>query len=352
MMDWRTELSSADREALLAWFAARARDLPWRRERTPYRVWISEIMLQQTRVETALPYYECFLAALPDLAALADADEDLLMALWAGLGYYSRARNLRRCAREIVERHGGVFPADPAELAALPGLGPYTVAAVGSLAFGLDLAAVDGNVIRVLARLFALDEDLRRPAAARRLREAAQALLPSGRAGEWNEALMELGATLCRPRNPLCEACPLAGACRARAEGRTAELPRRAARAERPERAVSLLVVRDEAGRLLARRRGDDGMLRGLWELPSLETGSDPTSGDGEQRRLLEAEHLARLAAEAGRAVEALGRGEGFRHEYSHYRAQVWPLHCRTTGADRVSRRFFRSGIPGCPALS
>jgi A/G-specific adenine glycosylase len=335
--DSPARLDETAREALLTWFASRARDLPWRRERSPYRVWISEVMLQQTRVETVLPYYQRFLEAFPDLRALAAADEDRLMALWAGLGYYSRARNLLRCARRLVEEHGGRFPAEGAALAALPGFGPYTAAAVGSLALGLHLAAVDGNIRRVLARVFALEGELRSGAGAARLAGLAQALLPPGRAGLWNEALMELGATLCRPRRPHCEVCPLASGCRARLEGRCEHLPERTTRRPRPERAVSLLLVEDGAGRLLVRRRGDRGMLRGLWELPSHEVSLGSLSPAAEDLRSgLQAGHRAALAGELGRPIEAGPAAEEFRHEYSHFRARVWPQACRLT-ADRVA---------------
>ncbi len=296
-----------------------ARDLPWRRERTPYRVWISEIMLQQTRVGTVLPYYTAFLAAFPELGQLAAAPEDEVMARWAGLGYYSRARNLMACAREVQTRYGGEFPADPAALRGLPGFGPYTTAAVGSLAFGLPLAALDGNVIRVLCRLFALEDPPARPAVRSRLQVLADELLEFAAPGDWNEALMELGARVCLPRRPRCAECPLATECLARAQGRQEELPRRAERPRVPVRAVLVLLVRDTAGRVLARRRGDEGMLRGLWELPGAERPVDPAGLD-EAWSALEAELRAALVGNpSARETGTLH----FRHVYSHFQAQV-----------------------------
>lgn len=262
------------RAALLAWFARERRDLPWRRTRDPYAVWISEAMLQQTRVETVVPYFERFLARLPDVAALARADEDEVLALWSGLGYYSRARALRAAAGEIVTRHGGKLPRTRAEWLALPGVGPYTAGAVLSIAFSASEALVDGNVQRVFARLFALEERLGSRTLTERCWALAAELVPAAGGehdpGLWNQALMELGARVCTPRAPACTTCPLAARCRARALGRAAELPlpkeRRAPLAVELELAC---VVR--AGRWLLVRRPAGGRMAGLLELPTRE---------------------------------------------------------------------------------
>ena len=226
-------------EGLLAWYAREKRDLPWRRDRDPYRIWISETMLQQTRVEAVRPRYEAFLAALPDVRALAAVPEEALLKLWEGLGYYARARNLRRAAQEIAKRGG--FPRTAAALRTLPGFGPYTAGAVASIAFGERVAAVDGNVLRVWARLDAVAEDVRSPSA-RRACEAAvlAAMPPDADPGAYNQALMELGALICTPRGPKCASCPVASGCCAREEGLEAVLP---VRAPAPARGVEAFDV-------------------------------------------------------------------------------------------------------------
>jgi A/G-specific adenine glycosylase len=228
-------------------------------------------MLQQTRVEAVAPRFGAFLRRWPTPRALARASEDEVLAAWSGLGYYRRARNLRAAARAIVERHGGRLPADAAALRALPGVGEYTAGAVGSLALGLPLPLVDGNVARVLARLFAVRGDPGRGAAARRIRDLAAALVPARGAGAWNEGLMELGALVCVPRAPRCGACPLARECAARRAGAQDRIP--AARARRPARAVRLAaaLVRDRRGRTLLLRRPEGALLGGTWELPHAE---------------------------------------------------------------------------------
>jgi A/G-specific adenine glycosylase len=211
--------------ALLAWYGREGRDLPWRRTRDPYRIWLSEIMLQQTGVGTVIPYYERFLAAYPTVGALAQPRVEEVVELWAGLGYYSRARNLHAAARAVVERHGGGFPADLAALQALPGVGLSTAGAILSIAFDIPAPILDGNVRRVLCRLFAMAEDPRRPAAEKKLWAWAEALTPADRPHDYAQAIMDLGATLCIPKSPDCPRCPLAALCQARAQGLERELP-------------------------------------------------------------------------------------------------------------------------------
>jgi A/G-specific adenine glycosylase len=249
--------------ALLGHYDAHRRDLPWRDRTDPYAVWVSEIMLQQTRVETARPYYERWLERFPDLDALADAEMDDVLRAWQGLGYYTRARNLHRAAQIVRERYQGAIPGDPAELRRLPGVGEYTAGAVASIAFGVPTPAVDGNVRRVLARL----HDLEDPTTAQLQRLAAE-LVPGDRPGDFNQALMELGATVCTPRAPDCDACPVAYWCRARERGVQEARPRRARRAPVPRETVETSVIVRGDGAFLLTRRPPRGLLAELWEFP------------------------------------------------------------------------------------
>ena len=259
--------------ALLAWYDRHRRRLPWRArpgERPdPYRVWLSEIMLQQTTVATVGPYFARFLDRWPRVEALAAAKLDAVLHAWQGLGYYARARNLHACAKTVVAGHGGRFPDTEEGLRALPGIGAYTAAAVAAIAFDRKATPVDGNIERVVARLFALEEPL--PGAKPALRQLAASLTPEARAGDFAQALMDLGATICRPREPLCLACPLSRGCAARASGIAAELPRRGPRAKRPLRHGVVYWVARRDGAVLLRRRAETGLLGGLMEFPSSE---------------------------------------------------------------------------------
>lgn len=254
------------RKKLLAWYAGAGRDLPWRRTSDPYAIWVSEVMLQQTRVQAVIPYYERFLAKFPTVAVLAAAPEQELLAAWAGLGYYSRARNLQMAARRIAAR--GFFPGTYEEIRALPGVGDYTAAAVASIAFGLPHAALDGNVARVLARVTAEPGDIKAPATRKRLQSVAGDLIDRRNPGEFNQALMELGATICLPRGPKCLLCPVAELCEARAAGRQNELPVLGAREARTRVDRTVLVVEKNGRVLLWQRAADDRRLAGFWELP------------------------------------------------------------------------------------
>jgi A/G-specific adenine glycosylase len=305
---------AAAQRALVAWFRAAQRDLPWRRDRDPYRVLLSEVMLQQTRVETVIPYFERFLARFPDFAALASAPVDDVLALWSGLGYYRRARVLHLAAKEIVARYGGSVPADAAALRALPGVGAYTAGAVASLAFGLREPLVDGNVARVLSRLEALEDDAKSAAGARRLWEVAARLVPGDAPGPWNEGLMELGATVCLPREPRCEACPLAALCRAREAGRQAELPVVRAK-KKPTRVRAVATVVEHGGEILFARRAEGGLFGGLWEPPMVEAATL-------------ADARAALAA-AGLALETvrLRTAGRVKHVLSHRELDVLVVH-------------------------
>jgi A/G-specific adenine glycosylase len=256
---------------LLAWYDRHRRDLPWRAPPgvtpDPYRVWLSEIMLQQTTVVTVAPYFDRFVARWPHVSALAAASLDEVLHQWQGLGYYARARNLHACARVVVARHGGGFPDDVAGLRALPGIGDYTAAAIAAIAFDRREAAVDGNVERVVARLFAVREAM--PAAKPRLRALARELVPARRAGDFAQAMMDLGATICTPRRPRCVLCPWRDDCAARAGGFAEELPVLAPKPERPLRRGMVFWLTRGDGAVLLRRRPDRGLLGGMIEVPS-----------------------------------------------------------------------------------
>jgi A/G-specific adenine glycosylase len=260
---------------LLDWFERHRRDLPWRRTGDPYRIWVSEVMLQQTRVETVLPYYQRFLKRFPTLRDLAGAEIEEVLALWSGLGYYRRARQLHAAARQVVAAGGG-FPSSAEELLQLPGVGAYTAAAVASIAFRQVVPVLDGNVERVLSRRLALAGDPRRGAARRELLAAAASLLDRERPGDSNQALMELGATLCTPRRPQCLLCPLRAGCRAAAAGEPERYPQARQRRQVERRRLVAAVVESAAGVLLFRRPEGSPLLAGTWELPWAEAGEAP----------------------------------------------------------------------------
>ncbi|WP_428152121.1 A/G-specific adenine glycosylase [Brevundimonas sp.] len=261
------------RASLLAWYDAHARTLPWRAppgaaERTdPYRVWLSEVMLQQTTVPHATPYFERFTARWPTVGDLAAAPDSDLMAAWAGLGYYARARNLLACARAVADDHGGVFPDTEAALLALPGVGAYTAAAVAAIAFDRPANVVDGNVERVVARLFAVETSV--PAARPELKRLAATLVADDRPGDWAQALMDLGSTICRPKSPLCLTCPIAEFCAGRVTGEPERYPLKTKKAARPHRQGVAWVLRDGRGRVALVRRPDKGLLGGMVGLPT-----------------------------------------------------------------------------------
>ncbi len=306
---------------LLAWYADCGRDLPWRRTRDPYCIWISEIMLQQTGVTAVIPYYERFLRRFPDLRTLAGASVDEVIALWAGLGYYSRARNLHAAACRIMAEGGGRLPEDLKALQALPGIGRSTAGAILSIAFNRKAPILDGNVRRVLIRLYAVEQPPRAATVEKELWRRAEELTPEDRAHDYAQAIMDLGATVCIPRQPRCAECPLVSLCLAHDRGIAAQLPRRQPRKTVPlVHQVALLLERD--GKLLVRKRPLQGMLAGLWEFPcrTQETGQQAAS-----------------------AVQALLRGQGWRgeprelgrvrHAYSHFRLEVTVFHLATEPA-------------------
>lgn len=254
--------------ALLAWYDLNKRAMPWRDRVTPYRTWVSEIMLQQTTVATVTPKYERFIARFPDIQTLASASEDAVLEMWAGLGYYSRARNLRKAAQKIVAEHGGVFPGDFDSILDLPGVGRYTAGAITSIAFGKPYPVLDGNVARVFARWFALEDDVKAPSTQKALWAKAEELMDRSRPGDWNQALMELGATVCLPEAPRCGACPVADRCEARKRGIQDALPNTGKKKEPVDLSWTCLWIEDAGRVLLWRRAEDERFLRGHWALP------------------------------------------------------------------------------------
>ena len=312
-------------EPLLKWYRENARELPWRKSPDAYRVWVSEIMLQQTRVETVKPYYERFLAQLPTVEALAACEEGRLLKLWEGLGYYSRVRNMQRCARVLMEENSGAFPADEKALRALPGIGPYTAGAIASIAFGLPVPAVDGNVMRVISRIAGSFEDILQAAARSRIDAALRASLPKESAGEFNQALMDLGATVCLPGSSArCSSCPLFPLCVAGQNGLTEQIPVRGAKAERKNQDRTVLVVRD-GERTLLRRRPGKGLLAGLYEPPCMDRAAGP-------------DEVLELLRQHGISPLRIRKLPAAKHIFTH-------LEWRMTGYDVLSEDLTETGL-------
>lgn len=323
----RDEDEGAAREALLAWYDRTARVMPWRigpQERRagarpdPYHVWLSEVMLQQTTVAAVRDYFRRFTARWPTVAALAAAEDAEVMAEWAGLGYYARARNLLKCARAVAAR--GAFPATAEGLRALPGIGPYTAAAIASIAFDEAATVVDGNVERVVARIWAVQTPL--PAAKPALTELAARLTPRARPGDHAQAMMDLGATICTPRNPACPACPVAGFCKARAEGLAAELPRKAPKPEKPTRLGFAYVAINAQGGILLERRPERGLLGGMIGFPGSDWSASPTPQPP-------------LTAEWHEAPAQV------RHTFTHFHLQLRVMVAQADGPDFIPRDSF-----------
>ena len=310
--------------ALLAWYAAEARDLPWRHTADPYAILVSEVMLQQTRVETVDRYYRTFLKQFPTIDALAAASLDQVLKAWEGLGYYRRARAIHAAANMLVEQHEGRVPSSISALLRLPGVGPYTAAAVASIAFGRDEPVLDGNVVRVLTRLFAISGEIDRPEVRRQLESTAEALLPAGHAGDFNQSLMDLGSQLCSPSNPNCDSCPVSECCSAHAQGCETAYPMRAARRAVPHRDIVAGVIWNRTphapkARILISKRHPGDMLGGLWEFPG---------GHVEPGETLE-EALAReLREELAIGVTSISPFMQVKHAYTHFRMTPHVFHC------------------------
>ncbi len=311
-------------DALLCWFRAVRADLPWRRAPSPYQVWLSEVMLQQTQVETVIPYYERFIQFFPSIQALASAPLADVLKAWEGLGYYSRARNLQRAARIIEAQHGGALPRDIDALLTLPGIGPYTAGAIASIAYDQPAPLVDANVARLITRLLNLDDDITAGATVKKLWSIAAEWLPGDGAGEYNQALMELGQRVCKARQPLCESCPLQAFCRAYAAGTVPVRPVRKRPPPKPHYDVAAGLIRDQQGRLLIARRPLDGLLGGLWEFPGGKREAGESLPECLRRELRE--ELAIEVAVGDLFVTV-------RHAFTHFRITLHAFECRYIGA-------------------
>lgn len=312
---------TAIQRALLGWFEAEARDLPWRRTTDPYLIWLSEVILQQTRVDQGLPYYERFVEAFPTVFALASAPEDAVLKRWEGLGYYTRARNLHKAAKRVVDEYGGKLPGHPEVLQLLPGVGKYTAGAIASIAFGVRAPVVDGNVKRVLARLFDIDDPIDEVATDRALWALAESLVPAQRPGDFNQALMELGARICTPKSPLCEACPVAKYCQARRAGTQRARPVRVARKAVPHKEIVVACI-ERDGHFLLGKRPPSGLLGGLWEFPGGKIEPGETHAEALVRECRE---------ELGIAVRVGGMVACVKHAYTHLHVTLNVYRCTLT---------------------
>jgi len=305
------------RTQLLSWFDVNRRSLPWRKVKDSYHIWLSEVMLQQTRVDQARPYYERFVEAFPTVESLAAANLDTVLRKWEGLGYYARARNLHKTAKALVTDYGGAVPADYEALRKLPGIGPYTAGAIASIAFGLPHPAIDGNARRVLSRYFTLESA--KPSV---LQSLAAQLLDPDRCGDFNQAVMELGATVCTPVRPKCDICPLESLCAARAEGEPERYPAKKSKRPVPHFDIATGVVLNDAGRLLIQRRAEEALLGGLWELPGGKRKSEETLEEACHRELKE---------ELGITVSVDGLLKSVKHAYTHFRITLYAFRCTIT---------------------
>ncbi len=306
------------RAAIMAWFRREARDLPWRTTRDPYRIWLSEVILQQTRVDQGLPYYERFLEAFPTVEDLAEASEDEVLKRWEGLGYYTRARNLHRAARVVAAQHGGRLPQSAELLQLLPGIGKYTAGAIASIAFGERAPVVDGNVKRVLTRLYDMDAPIGETETERDLWRLAGALVPSRHPGDFNQGIMELGARVCTPKTPDCAGCPVTSCCLSRARGTQAERPVRRPKRTVPHQEMVVAVIARE-GQYLIGRRPARGLLGGLWEFPGGKVAPGESHGQALERVCRE---------ELGIAVEVRGLVASVRHAYTHLKVTLNVYRC------------------------
>jgi A/G-specific adenine glycosylase len=318
-------------KALLGWFAETARDLPWRRTKDPYAIWVSEIMLQQTRVPAVVPYYERFLHRFPTVERLARARLDTVLKIWEGLGYYSRARHLHAAARKIVTEFDGRLPATREELLTLPGIGRYTAGAIASIAFGRREPLVDGNVTRVLCRVFRIRGNARDVAVQKRIWTIAEKLVPEGHAGQFNQALMELGSEICLPRDPRCDECPVSRVCEAKLRGEQDSLPTRVPKKQLPFHTVAVGVIYRE-GRILIDKRKPKGLLGGLWEFPGGKKRHGETLQAALRREVRE--ELA-ITVRVGRSLAIVD------HTYSHFGVRIHAFECT-----------YVSGTPHCLACA
>lgn len=293
---------------LLRWFYRNKRDLPWRQTKDPYHIWVSEVMLQQTQVDTVIPYYNKFMRRFPTLFDLAEAEEQSVLKNWEGLGYYSRARNLQQGVREVVEKYGGKVPDCKKDILSIRGIGPYTAGAVLSIAYDIPEPAVDGNVMRVLARVFLIDDDISKQKTRKLFEEKIAGLMPEDDPSGFNQGLMELGALICRPKQPKCEACPLQSRCMAYAEGVQSEYPVKKKKAAAKPVDYAVLALQDSKGRLLIEKRPEKGLLAGLWQLPMVNL--KETAGLEQVEKAAE--------KDCGGAVHLEKTSFYYKHQFSH----------------------------------
>ncbi len=317
-------MNSKFSKLILNWYDHHARRLPWRGVKDPYAVWVSEVMLQQTRVETVIPYFLRWMERFPDVRSLAAASEQEVLGVWEGLGYYTRARHLWQAAQKLEQEHGGQLPPTPHSLESLPGVGRYTAGAIASIAFGVDAPALDGNIKRVLARVFDIDLPVDEPAGVKQLWELAAELLPHGRAGDYNQAIMDLGALVCLPRQPLCKDCPLMKICLAYRQGRVSQRPVRMPKKTVPRITVTAAVIRRK-GRVLIARRPSRGLLGGMWEFPGGKQQAGETLSDALTREIME---------ELGATIEVGDELGCYRHAYTHFRVTLHAFKCQLMGVE------------------
>lgn len=328
---------------LLVWYDEHKRDLPWRRSRNPYHIWISEIMLQQTRVDTVIPYFTRFIEKFPTVEALATAPEEEVLKSWEGLGYYSRARNLQAAAQQVVERHEGIVPNTPEEISALKGIGPYTAGAVLSIAYGVPVPAVDGNVMRVLSRYFCLEDDIAKGPTRVKMEVLAKELIPRGRASDFNQALMELGAMVCTPKSPGCLTCPVMKHCEGRMNGMELILPiKTKSKPPRPEHRLLALVegTGERAGQVLIRQRPATGLLARMWELPHILADDSKKAGAGAD--LPDTDAMKRLTYgihNEGVDIQPLEPWITEEHTFSHIHWTMRVFRCREAGVSATGQQ-------------
>ncbi|WP_059105824.1 A/G-specific adenine glycosylase [Shouchella shacheensis] len=305
--------TNAFRKNLTSWFAIHKRELPWREESTPYRVWVSEIMLQQTRVDTVIPYYEQFMRTFPTMTDLAEADEDTLLKTWEGLGYYSRVRNLQSAVREVVEEYGGEVPDSREAVESLKGVGPYTAGAILSIAYGKPEPAVDGNVMRVLSRVLLISDDISKQKTRKQFEQALYEMIDPRDPSSFNQGLMELGALVCTPTSPGCLLCPVREQCRAYEQGVQEELPVKSKKKKAKEKELASFLLRSKEGKVLIEKRPSTGLLAGLWQFPQVEV-ADP-SNEVERKQLLKDTYGPQTSLESSNA--------DITHVFSHL---VWHI--------------------------
>lgn len=310
---------------LIQWYSNNKREMPWRKTSDPYKIWISEIMLQQTRVDTVVPYYKRFIAAFPSVEDLAGASQQQVLKLWEGLGYYSRGRNLHQAAKTIIKKFDGKIPSTYEEITSLKGIGPYTASALLSIIYNRPYAVVDGNVLRVITRIYGIKDDIRSGITKREVQEITNRLIPEDNPGDFNQAVMELGATVCKPKNPVCDRCPVSVECMAYNRVETDTIPYKSAAKKVPHHQIAVGLIVNEKNELLIALRPDDAMLGGLWEF---------AGGKKEKNETLKETVKRELKEELGVETEVYEKFHQLRHAYSHFKITLHAFWCRILSGD------------------